>query len=110
MTPKEANEKYRSEWHLLNAMKEDAIAQGDKEAAKKYRKMLSRLSDECFDRFSEPDESIVNDEDQVGVILPDETFFHPAFDQRSGRVIWFKDLNDYHNGAILYAVPIKEGE
>ena len=55
----------------------------------------------------------LNEENQVGVILPDAIFYQSKFDQKSGRVMWFKDLNDFKEGAILYAVPIKsitEGE
>jgi hypothetical protein len=54
-------------------------------------------------------ESIIfNDENKVGVVLPDETFYQSGFDQKMGRVIWIKNLNDYHNGAVLYAVPVIE--
>jgi len=114
MTPEEAKEKYESEWPALNALKEDAIAKGDKEGIKRARRRLSHLSEICYDRFTldeEFDESIIcNDENKIGVILPDATFYQPGFDQRSGRVMWFKDLNDFKDGAVLYAVPINEGE
>jgi hypothetical protein len=52
----------------------------------------------------------LEEDNKVGVILPDATFYQPGFDQRYGRVMWFKDLNDFKEGAVLYAVPIFESE
>jgi hypothetical protein len=55
-----------------------------------------------IDRFlAEP----VQESEPVGLILNDATFNSTGFDKRQGRVVWIKNLNEFHDGGELYATP-----
>lgn len=41
----------------------------------------------------------------IGQILNDQDFYSVGFDKRIGRAIWFKSLNEFHDGASLYTSP-----
>jgi hypothetical protein len=55
------------------------------------------------DEFAKPDT------DPVGWIMSDSDFYRVGYDQRAGRVLWLKSLNDYPGGAKLYtSLPARQ--
>jgi hypothetical protein len=69
------------------------------ESAKKDLQQINAAIDEIEAELAKPDT------DPVGWIMSDSDFYRVGYDQRTGRVLWLKSLNDYPEGAKLYTSP-----